>query len=113
MSIREEKADTGHEEKVEKSSNSLPMAADNNFDFGGESVLPPPPTLTAEEERKLWRKIDLRLMPILSLMYLLSFLDRSIPCAIPPEYDFKPFVGSLANIGNARLQGLGTKLNLT
>ncbi|KAF8182748.1 MFS general substrate transporter [Mycena galopus ATCC 62051] len=51
-------------------------------------------TLTVEEERKLWRKIDLRLMPILSLMYLVSFLDRS-------------------NIGNARLQGLETQLDLT
>jgi hypothetical protein len=34
--------------------------------------------LTAEEERKLWRKIDLRLMPILSLMYLASFIDRCV-----------------------------------
>ncbi|KAJ6477042.1 MFS general substrate transporter [Mycena sanguinolenta] len=51
-------------------------------------------TLTAEEERKLGRKIGLRLMPILSLMYLASFLDRS-------------------NIGNARLQGLETQLGLT
>ncbi|KAJ7497702.1 MFS general substrate transporter [Mycena latifolia] len=89
---------TGHEEKLkasdslEKSSDS--QLADNSLDFGGDSSLPPPPSLTAEEERKLWRKIDLRLMPILSLMYLLSFLDRG-------------------NIGNARLQGLETQLNLT
>ncbi|PPR02802.1 hypothetical protein CVT26_009588 [Gymnopilus dilepis] len=65
--------------------------ASDNVDFGGESSLPPPPTLTAEEERKLWRKVDLRLMPILSLMYLLSFMDR----------------------GNAKLQGLVTQLDLT
>lgn len=64
------------------------------FDFGGESSLPPPPTLTSEQEAKLWRKVDLRLMPILALMYLLSFLDRG-------------------NIGNARLQGLQTQLHLT
>ena len=49
-----------------------------DVDFGGESKLPPPPTLTEEEERKLWRKVDLKLMPILSLMYLLSFLDRGV-----------------------------------
>ena len=47
-----------------------------NYDFGGESKLPPPPVLSVAEERKLYRKIDLRLMPILSLMYLCSFLDR-------------------------------------
>lgn len=46
------------------------------LDFGGDSTLPPPPVLTEEEEKKLYRKLDWRLMPILSLMYLFSFLDR-------------------------------------
>ena len=46
------------------------------IDFGGDSTLPPPPVLTELEERRLYRKIDLRLMPILSVMYLCSFLDR-------------------------------------
>ncbi|KAF9075372.1 MFS general substrate transporter [Rhodocollybia butyracea] len=59
-----------------------------------DNQLPPPPVLSEEEERKLWRKIDLRLMPILCLMYLMSFMDRG-------------------NIGNAKLQGLTTQLNLT
>ncbi|KAF9234658.1 MFS general substrate transporter [Melanogaster broomeanus] len=49
------------------------------------------PALTAEQEVKLWRRIDLRLMPIITLMYLLSFMDR----------------------GNAKLDGLLTQLNLT
>ncbi|KIK70108.1 hypothetical protein GYMLUDRAFT_187714 [Collybiopsis luxurians FD-317 M1] len=65
----------------------------DEYDFGGESQLPPPPKLSEEEERKLWRKIDLRLMPILCIMYLMSFMDRG-------------------NIGNARLQGLESQLNL-
>ncbi|KAK7685745.1 hypothetical protein QCA50_011091 [Cerrena zonata] len=64
------------------------------LDFGGDTTLPPPPKLTPEEEKKLWRKIDMRLMPILTLMYLFSFLDRG-------------------NIGNAKLQGLVTQLDLT
>lgn len=64
------------------------------FDYGGDSKLPPPPQLTAEQERKLYRKIDWMLMPILTLMYLCSFLDRG-------------------NIGNAKLQGLTTQLHLT
>ncbi|THH06989.1 hypothetical protein EW145_g3695 [Phellinidium pouzarii] len=62
-------------------------------DFGGESSLPPPPELTPEQEKTLYRKIDYKLMPILSLMYLGSFLDRG-------------------NIGNAKLAGLVTQLNL-
>jgi hypothetical protein len=32
---------------------------------------------TPEEEKKLMRKIDLRLIPWLSFLYLLSFLDRA------------------------------------
>ncbi|KAJ7873807.1 MFS general substrate transporter [Mycena olivaceomarginata] len=88
-----EKAET--KTSLEKASDSQLAAQSTvdseHFDFGGESTLPPPPTLTAEEERKLWQKIDLRLMPILSLLYLSSFLDR----------------------GNARLQGLETQLDLT
>ncbi|KAG1740813.1 MFS general substrate transporter [Suillus paluster] len=52
------------------------------------------PMLTPEQERKLWRKVDVQLMPILTVMYLLSFLDRG-------------------NIGNAKLDGLVTQLDLT
>ncbi|KAH7908986.1 MFS general substrate transporter [Hygrophoropsis aurantiaca] len=58
------------------------------------SATTPPYELNADEERKLWRKVDMRLMPIMSLMYLLSFLDRG-------------------NIGNAKLEGITTQLNLT
>ncbi|KAL3675243.1 hypothetical protein R1sor_025191 [Riccia sorocarpa] len=46
------------------------------------------------DERALVRKIDLRLIPYLSLLYLLSFLDR-------------------ANIGNAKIEGLATDLHMT
>ena len=30
------------------------------------------------DERKLMRKIDLRLVPVLCVLYLLAFLDRSV-----------------------------------
>ncbi|KAH0838727.1 MFS general substrate transporter [Lanmaoa asiatica] len=50
-----------------------------------------PRMLSPEEEKRLWRKVDLRLMPILCVMYLLSFMDR----------------------GNAKLDGLLTQLHLT
>lgn len=44
-----------------------------------EYVDSPPPTLTAEQEKKLWRKVDMRILPILTLMYLCSFMDRGAP----------------------------------
>ncbi|KAJ3551179.1 hypothetical protein NM688_g4859 [Phlebia brevispora] len=53
----------------------------------------PPMQLTPEEERRIYRKIDLRLLPILTIMYLASYLDRG-------------------NIGNAKLQGLTDQLHL-
>ncbi|EJF55809.1 MFS general substrate transporter [Dichomitus squalens LYAD-421 SS1] len=42
---------------------------------------------TAEDERRLVRKLDCRIMPIACIMYLFAYLDRT-------------------NLGNARLQGL-------
>lgn len=48
----------------------------------------------AKDTRRLLRKLDRALLPFLSLLYLLSFLDR-------------------ANIGNAKLAGLEADLNMT
>ncbi|CAG5158666.1 uncharacterized protein ALTATR162_LOCUS5195 [Alternaria atra] len=45
-------------------------------------------------EKKLLRTLDLRLLPAVSVLYLLSFLDRS-------------------NVANARIEGLTTDLNMT
>ncbi|KAL8293321.1 hypothetical protein RQP46_000022 [Phenoliferia psychrophenolica] len=60
----------------------------------GHAVLTRPARVfTPEEEAKLYRKIDIRIMPILALLYLLSFMDRG-------------------NIGNARLNGLEKDLNM-
>ncbi|KAI9047020.1 hypothetical protein LZ554_009094 [Drepanopeziza brunnea f. sp. 'monogermtubi'] len=56
----------------------------------GESFANP----TGISEKALVRKLDLKLLPPLTLLYLLSFLDRS-------------------NIGNARIEGLTTDLNIT
>ncbi|KZT63332.1 MFS general substrate transporter [Daedalea quercina L-15889] len=56
-----------------------------------DAALSTPPSLTPAQEAKLWRKVDWHIVPILSIMYLCSFLDR----------------------GNAKLQGLTTQLDLT
>lgn len=49
---------------------------------------------SAPETKRLLRKLDFTLLPFLSLLYLLSFLDR-------------------ANIGNAKLAGLEKDLGMT
>ncbi|KAH7913398.1 major facilitator superfamily domain-containing protein [Hygrophoropsis aurantiaca] len=46
------------------------------------------------EDRRILRKVDYRLLPVLTILYLLSFLDRS-------------------NIGNAKIDGMATDLNLS
>jgi hypothetical protein len=46
------------------------------------------------DEKKILRKMDLRLIPMLALLYLLSFLDRG-------------------NIGNAKIEGLVDDLGMT
>ncbi len=52
-----------------------------------QDSLPLPPVYTAEQEARLWRKIDIRFMPIVTMMYLCSFLDRGNIGEIshPPE----------------------------
>ncbi|KAH9485871.1 putative transporter [Psilocybe cubensis] len=45
-------------------------------------------------EKRIWRKMDLYILPVVTLFYLLSFLDRS-------------------NIGNARVAGLQSNLKMT
>lgn len=34
--------------------------------------------LTAMEEKRIWRRIDLRIIPIITVIYLLSFMDRGM-----------------------------------
>ena len=46
------------------------------------------------DEKAVLRKMDLRLLPMLALLYLLSFLDRG-------------------NIGNAKIEGLTETLHMT
>lgn len=46
------------------------------------------------DEKKILRKMDLHLIPMLALLYLLSFLDRG-------------------NIGNAKIEGLVETLDMT
>ncbi|KAI1310479.1 major facilitator superfamily domain-containing protein [Xylaria venustula] len=46
------------------------------------------------DEKKILRKMDIRLIPVLALLYLLSFLDRG-------------------NIGNAKIEGLQEDLHMT
>lgn len=48
----------------------------------------------SHEARRIARKIDYRLLPMLTILYILSFIDRS-------------------NIGNAKVAGMNEELNLT
>ncbi|KFA50658.1 hypothetical protein S40293_04908 [Stachybotrys chartarum IBT 40293] len=65
----------------------------------GQQPDPSAQTVTMEsfshlDEKKILRKMDVRLIPMLALLYLLSFLDRG-------------------NIGNANIEGLTEDLGLT
>ncbi|KAL1408170.1 hypothetical protein Q8F55_004975 [Vanrija albida] len=59
-----------------------------------DQILAMPPDAYREFERKLLRKMDLRLIPWMTLLYLMSFLDR-------------------VNVGAAKLFSLEKALNLT
>jgi hypothetical protein len=52
------------------------------------------PAFQGVDEKAVLRKMDIRLIPMLSLLYLLAFLDRG-------------------NIGNAKIEGLVDDLHMT
>ncbi|KAL7894418.1 major facilitator superfamily domain-containing protein [Trichoderma sp. TUCIM 5745] len=52
------------------------------------------PPFTPKEQKKILRKVDWRLVPLLSFLYLVSFIDRG-------------------NLGNAKVAGLGEDLRLS
>ena len=66
-----------------------PKASVSTEDFGHKGLLPIDP----EEEKKVLWKCDLHVMPMISLLYMLAFVDR-------------------INIGNARIQGLEKDLSM-
>ncbi|KAI0319733.1 MFS general substrate transporter [Amylostereum chailletii] len=87
--------DTSSLEKNEVATYEHAREDQEHYELEGEKELPPAPQFTPEQERAIYRKIDRKLMPILAIMYLMSFLDRGA---------WSP--------GNAKLQGLATQLDL-
>lgn len=76
---------------------SIEKQGNSDLDLGNKDVAPKTSNEHVFEginERSLVRKLDRILLPALTLLYLLSFLDRS-------------------NVGNARIEGLTTDINMT
>ncbi|OJZ88567.1 hypothetical protein ASPFODRAFT_129777 [Aspergillus luchuensis CBS 106.47] len=59
-----------------------------------KAASPSTSSITNINEKALLRKLDFRLLPPLTILYLLSFLDRS-------------------NVGNARLEGMATEIHMS
>ncbi|KAL5365160.1 major facilitator superfamily domain-containing protein [Aspergillus floccosus] len=68
--------------------------ADISSTWVENAAVEPSVTFTAEEEKALVKKIDLCLLPMIWVMYLLSYMDRT-------------------NIGNAKIAGMQDDLNLS
>jgi len=74
----------------------------------------PPPGLDATEyERKLVRKLDRNIVPVVMVLYLLSFLDRWVASPGTGEGGGRlTRCAERVNIGSARLYGLEEDLGL-
>lgn len=59
------------------------------------------------------RKIDLRLLPVLTVLYLMSFIDRGNSKCLPPRCRHSAAVLINVLVGNARVAGLDKTLNLS
>ena len=82
--------DTTHEKDVEKNYEDIKLEArQGSVDNGGSA-----PFIDPVIEKRVVRKIDWHVVPLLMALYLLAFLDRS-------------------NIGNAKTAGMAKALDLT
>jgi hypothetical protein len=70
-------------------------------------------TWTDDEEKKIRRKLDFRLVPIVTVLYLLCFLDRAN--IGKRNILLSRMIERLANdfTGNARIQGMQEELDLS
>jgi hypothetical protein len=67
-------------------------------------------TFDRKREKQLLRKLDFHLLPVLTLLYLLSFLDRSNGSLFYP-LTLSALLTKI--VGNARLEGLTTDLHIS
>ncbi|MCJ1438832.1 hypothetical protein MMC27_008222 [Xylographa pallens] len=81
--------DVMYEKPVLTEDGVAPKASVSTDDLGPKGLLPVDPAA----EKKVVRKCDLHVMPMISLLYMLAFVDR-------------------INIGNARIQGLEKSLHM-
>ncbi|KAI9676987.1 MAG: hypothetical protein M1817_006826 [Caeruleum heppii] len=92
LSSRDKQRQKPHDDTSSTSPRRSPTekaTADHDAEWAGAN-----PDFSHINEKKVLRKMDLRLIPMLALLYLLSFLDRG-------------------NIGNAKIEGLVQDLNMT
>jgi len=65
----------------------------------------------AVNEKKLLRKLDLNLLPGVTFLFLLSFMDRS-NSNLSPSFLRSPFPHYLS-VGNARIEGLAADTHMS
>jgi MFS family permease len=77
------------------------------------STTPPTPETPFDRnhERRLLQKLDIRILPVLWLLYLVNFIDRYTPNPPLPSATLTDPPPS-ANIGNAKIQGMEKELHL-
>jgi hypothetical protein len=97
------------EEKAERPSSKDDNDFENSSSAHDASMIEPS-DVSIEAERKLIRKLDLQLIPVIVLLYLFSFLDRGMSPHSCVELKTKR--GTTVNIGNARLYGIEEDLGL-
>ncbi|BCS09510.1 hypothetical protein ALUC_30327S [Aspergillus luchuensis] len=73
---------------------SMASTPEKTIEADEKAASPSTSSVTNINEKALLRKLDFRLLPPLTILYLLSFLDRS-------------------NVGNARLEGMATEIHMS
>ena len=66
-----------------------------------------------KETKRILRKVDFRLIPVLALLYLLAFLDRMFQLRLKRSHGRFANLIEGSNIANARVAGMNEELGLS
>ena len=86
----------------EKEQTKIDETSDHATDESGPDAI---------DEKKLLRKLDWHLIPCLTILFLLSFLDRSNGDFLSLSFSLPS--AHLLSVGNARIEGLATDLHMS
>lgn len=76
--VANDSSDSGFNTPEQKEVSPSPPKDGGDWKLEHAEAGDPPPPVSPEEERRLLRKLDVRIIPMICWVYLMNFMDRGI-----------------------------------